>query len=114
FSGLSVWAGGITTDRIVSDPALRAFADALMAEVLVAAAACGVVLDPRSPARNMKQTEGMGTYRPSMLVDYLAGRPVEWEAIVAEPLRRGEAAGASLPRMRELLEGIQARIQAAR
>ncbi|MBK8804521.1 MAG: 2-dehydropantoate 2-reductase [Fibrobacteres bacterium] len=110
FSGLSVWAGGITTDKIVSDPFLRSFAQELMEEVLVAAGACGVELDPRAPGRNMKQTEGMGAYRPSMLVDFLAGRPIEWEAIVDEPLRRGEAAGARLPRMRELLEGIRARV----
>lgn len=111
FSGLSVWAGGITTDLIVSDPSLRSFAQELMEEVLLAAGACGVELDSRAPARNMKQTEGMGAYRPSMLVDFLAGRPIEWEAIVAEPLRRGEAAGARLPRMRELLGGIRARIR---
>lgn len=110
FSGISVWAGGVTTDRIVSDPHLRRFAEELMDEVLVAAGACGVTLDPRAPARNMKQTEGMGAYRPSMLVDFLAYRPIEWEAIVAEPLRRGEEAGASLPRMRELLDGIRARL----
>jgi len=110
FSGLSVYAGGIATDRIVADPALRAFAVDLMAETLRAAAACGVELDPRSSGRNMAQTESMGAYRPSMLVDFLLGRPLELEAIVAEPLRRGEAAGAHLPRMRELLEGIRARI----
>lgn len=109
FSGLSVWAGGITTDKILADPYLRAFAAELMQEVLVAAMACGVDLDARAPARNMKQTEGMGAYRPSMLVDFLAGRPIEWQAIVAEPLGRGEAAGAHLPRMRQLLDGIRAR-----
>jgi len=110
FSGLSVYAGGITTDKIVADPSLRAFATDLMAEILRAAAACGVELDPRLPDRNLAQTESMGAYRPSMLVDFLLGRPLEVEAIVAEPLRRGEAAGAHLPRMRELLDGIRARI----
>jgi 2-dehydropantoate 2-reductase len=110
FSGLSVYAGGITTDRIVADPALRAFAVDLMAETLRAAAACGVELDPRLPERNMAQTESMGAYRPSMLVDFLLGRPLELESIVAEPLRRGAAAGADLPRMRELLAGMRARI----
>jgi len=110
FSGLSVYAGGITTDKIVSDPGLRAFAVELMAEILRAAAACGVELDPRLPDRNMAQTESMGAYRPSMLVDFLLGRPLELESIVAEPMRRGEAAGADLPRMRELLEGIRLRI----
>lgn len=110
FSGLSIYAGGITTDRIVGDPALRAFAMDLMEEILRAASACGVELDPGSPERNMAQTETMGAYRPSMLVDFLLGRPLEIDAIVAEPLRRGEAAGADLPRMRELLEGIRARL----
>ena len=110
FSGLSIYAGGVTTDRIVGDPVLRSFAMDLMQETLQAAAACGVDLDPASPGRNMAQTETMGAYRPSMLVDFLLGRPMEIDAIVAEPLRRGEAAGASLPRMRELLEGIRARL----
>lgn len=55
-------------------------------------------------------TAGMGAYRPSILVDYLEGRPLEWEAIVAEPLRRGLEAGASLPAMTRLLAGIRERI----
>lgn len=109
FSGLSVFAGGITTDRILSDDSLRAFARELMDEVLAGARACGVEIDPRSPDRNMKLTAGMGPYRPSMLVDFLAGRPLEVDCIVGEPLRRAEAAGARLPRMRELLDGIRAR-----
>jgi 2-dehydropantoate 2-reductase len=69
-----------------------------------------VALDPGLPERNMAQTEGMGAYRPSMLVDFLLHRPLEWESIVAEPLRRGEAAGADLPRMRELLAAIRSRV----
>jgi len=110
FSGLSIFAGGVTTDRIVSDPVLRAFAMDLMRETLQAAKACGVDLDPSLPQRNMEQTETMGAYRPSMLVDFLLDRPLEWESIVAEPLRRGERAGATLPRMRELLAGIKSRV----
>jgi 2-dehydropantoate 2-reductase len=49
----------------------------------------------------------MGAYRPSMLVDFQKRRPVEVSAIVAEPLRRGLAAGASLPLMSELFAGIR-------
>lgn len=110
FSGISLYAGGITTDRIMADPALREFARELMDEVLEAARACGVAVDPQVADRNMAETASMGAYRPSMLVDFQLGRPVEWESIVAEPLRRGEAAGAALPRMRELLEGIRGRL----
>lgn len=105
FSGLSVYLGGVTTDVVLSNH--RAFALELMHEVLAAARADGVELDPRMVAENMAQTEGMGAYRPSILVDLLKGRPTEHEAIVGEPLRRAEAAGIAVPRMRELWEGIQ-------
>lgn len=112
FSGLSIFYGGVATDAIVSDPGKAAFARALMAEVLEAARADGVDLDPRSMEDNFRQTLGMGAYRPSILVDFEKGRPTEHEAIVGEPLRRGEAAGIALPRMRELYEGILRQVEA--
>ena len=107
FSGLSLYYGGVATDAILADPDREAFARGLMREVLSASEACGVRLDPRAPEQNLSQTRGMGAYRPSMLVDFLLHRPVEVSAIVAEPLRRGLAAGASLPLMAELLAGIR-------
>jgi len=107
FSGLSVYHGGITTDLILDDPSRAKFARSLMDEVMVAAAACGVVLDPRAPDWNFAPTRDMGAYRPSMLVDFERKRPVELDPIVAEPYRRGTAAGAELPLMAELLDGIR-------
>lgn len=44
----------------------------------------------------------MGAYQPSSLVDFLAGREVEVEAIWGEPLRRAQAAGLAMPRLAEL------------
>jgi len=104
FSGLSIFLGGVTTDRILQGH--RGFALELMHEVVAAARADGVELDPRAIDDNMTQTEGMGAYRPSILVDFEKGRPTEHEAIVGEPLRRAEAAGIAVPRLRELYEGI--------
>lgn len=106
FSGLSIYFGGIATDRIVGEPEKAGFARGLMEEVLRAARADGVDLDPRSMEDNFRQTMGMGAYRPSILVDFDKGRPTEHEAIVGEPLRRAEAAGVAVPLMRELYEGI--------
>lgn len=106
FSGLSIALGGVTTDIIVTDPVHRARAVALMREVLLAARADGVELEERLIADNLAQTDGMGAYRPSILVDFLAGRPTEHEAIVGEPLRRAEAAGIAVPHIRELHESI--------
>lgn len=110
FSGLSIYYGGVTTDHLVHDPGKAAFARALMEEVLLAARADGVELDPRGIEDNFRQTAGMGAYRPSILVDFEKGRPMEHEAIVGEPLRRAEAAGIGVPRMRELYEGILRRV----
>ena len=44
----------------------------------------------------------MGAYKPSSLIDWELGRPVEVEAIWGEPLRQGIAAGAAMPRLEML------------
>ena len=44
----------------------------------------------------------MGAYQPSSLIDYLAGREVEVEAIWGEPLRRAQAAGVAMPHLEKL------------
>jgi 2-dehydropantoate 2-reductase len=44
-------------------------------------------------------TPALGAYQPSSLLDWLAGREVEVEAIWGEPLRRARAAGARTPRL---------------
>lgn len=107
FSGLSIYYGGVTTDHVLDGGEREKFAKDLMREVMEAASACGVELDPRSPEWNLSGTRTMGAYRPSMLVDFELGRPVEVEAIVAEPLRRGVASGADLPAMSRLIDGIR-------
>ena len=44
----------------------------------------------------MRATESMGPYKPSSLLDYLGGRPVEVEAIWGEAYRQGLAAKAGV------------------
>jgi 2-dehydropantoate 2-reductase len=41
-------------------------------------------------------------YKPSTLLDYEAGKPLELEAIWGEPLRRGQATRIKTPRLEEL------------
>ncbi len=107
FSGLSVYYGGITTDIILGDPEKKTMAEALMREVIVAAASDGVTLDPALIPANFESTARMGAYRTSMMVDFVHGRPIEHEAILGEPLRRGERAGFRLPALRQLYEGVR-------
>ncbi len=99
FNGLSILAGGADTAKILADETLRAATVATMNEVVDAANACGFSLEREAVAEQMKRTETMGNYKPSTLLDFEAGKPLEIEPIWGEPLRRARAAGASVPRM---------------
>lgn len=112
FNGLSISAGGLTTDRILADRVLRGRALALMLEVSAAAEACGHPFDRTHVDWQFKVTEGMGPYRPSSLIDYLEGRDVEVEGIWEEPLRRGTEARVRMPEMTRLLWELRERIAA--
>jgi len=107
FNGLSVAAGGIDTEAILSDDSLRSECLALMDEVIMSANKCGFPLPTTAAREQIKRTELMGAYKPSTLVDFHAGRPLEVEAIWGEPLRRAAAAGASTPRLHELYEKLK-------
>ena len=102
FNGLSVAAGGITTDKILADPELAGRARSLMEELQEAASVHGVDIEDRFLDRQFILTEPMGPYKPSSLIDFLAGREVEVDAIWGDPLRRGEAAGVHMPELKKL------------
>jgi len=106
FNGLAIAAGGIATDRICADAALVARVHALMREVQRAAARFGFEIADDFLRRQFDVTPPMGAYRPSSLVDFLAGREVELESIWGEPLRRAEAAGVPMPELARLYREI--------
>lgn len=99
FNGLSIAAGGVTTDVICADPALTAEVRALMEEIRAAAKALGHDIPAAFAQRQYDVTPPMGPYQPSSLVDHLAGRPVEVEAIWGEALRQASQVGADTPRL---------------
>lgn len=110
FNGLAIAAGGLTTDHILADPGLRERARRLMLEVQAAAAARGVPFGDEHIRRQFDVTAGMGAYRPSSLLDYLAGREVEVDPIWTLPLERGVSAGAPMPELARLLADIRGRL----
>ena len=110
FNGLAIAAGGLTTDRICADPALVARARALMHDIQHAAAAHGVTITDAFIDEQLRVTPPMGPYRPSSLVDYLAGREVELEPIWGEPLRRARAAGVDTPALAQLYTDLLAKL----
>jgi len=48
----------------------------------------------------------MGPYKPSSLIDFLANKPVEVDAIWGEPLRRGQARGVPMPECERLFHQL--------
>lgn len=101
FNGLTITAGGIDTATILADEHLRGLTLTLMDEVIAAANACGYALPASAALEQIKRTEAMGAYKPSTLIDFEAGRPLEIEPIWGEPLRRARAAGVPVARWEE-------------
>lgn len=104
FNGLTIAAGGITTDLVLADAGLRQLSRALMAEVIQGAAALGFTIPESFADFQMSRTPPLGAYKPSSLLDWQAGRELEVESIWGEPVRRAAAAGCALPRMEMLYQ----------
>jgi 2-dehydropantoate 2-reductase len=85
----------------------------LIDEIIAAAARFGYVISADFVTEQFAHTRRMGSYQPSSLTDYLAGREVEVEAIWGEPLRRAQAAGVAMPHLQELYTTLK-RLTAAR
>jgi 2-dehydropantoate 2-reductase len=106
FNGLSVVAGGIDTAKILADENLRLLALELMDETIAIANASGHLLPTALALEQMDRTSLMGEFKPSTLVDFLGGRPLEIEAIWGEPLRRAKSLGVAVPRLEELYQQL--------
>ena len=104
FNGLSI-AAGANVAGVLADAGLRRLARSLMDEVLDAARRLGHAIPDSFADWQLDRSDSMGGYRPSSMIDFELGRPVEVEAIWGEPLRQGIAVGASMPKL-EMLHAI--------
>ncbi len=86
-----------TTDALMADPNTVTLIRTLMTEVAAAAAAEGRELPASLIEDLLAITARMTPYATSMKLDADAGRPMEVEAMLAEPLRRAERAGVEMP-----------------
>ena len=107
FNGLAVAEGGLTVDKILGDRMLKARCQALMNETITAATALGHPIEKQYADLQIERTYSMGAYQPSTLVDWLAGRELEIEAMWGEPLRRAKTIGLSLPHLQLLYERLK-------
>ncbi len=108
FNGLTLALGGVTSDETLRDPANEARVWALVREVQAIARAEGVDIADAFLQDQIERTKGM-RYKPSTMLDWQAGRPLELEPIWGEPLRRARRLGVPTPELERLHEELKAR-----
>src|SRR5215831_4813932 len=92
----------LTTDKLLADEQWCGLLRELMLEVIAASRALGFDVPESLADKQIERTRTMGAYKASTLLDFEAGRPLELASLFFEPLRIAEAAGASVPRLRQL------------
>lgn len=97
----------LTTDALLQDDRWAACVRELMLEIIAAARALRHDVSETLADKMIENTRTMGAYRASTLVDFERGRPLELESLFLEPLRRAEAAGVAMPRLRSLCRVLE-------
>ena len=101
----AVLAGRTGNARMALDPHLRIHLHACMMEVFNAVPRVLGRPFPDSlatPDRILKSTERNTGAKPSMLLDWIAGRPMELEVILGNPVRIAQRHGVDMPRLQSL------------
>jgi 2-dehydropantoate 2-reductase len=98
----------LTTDKLLGDVRWEIIVRELMLEVIAVAGALGMVIPVSFSEKQIERTRSMGEYKPSTLVDFAAGRPLELESLFLEPLRQAQRAGVATPRLEKLCRVLQA------
>ena len=106
FNGLCVIAGGVGVDQVIEEPPLYDAAYEIIREIvaignadLEAHGETNRIDGPRIANQFLTQTLGMGAYRPSTVIDYNEGRPLELDAIFRQPVQRASELGMPCPMM---------------
>ena len=107
FNGLSALTNQ-TVDKIVKDKSLRSCAYELMKEAQMAAASYGLMISDAFLEKMMGYSDALETYYTSMHLDFLNSRPMEFESIIGEPLRRGLKNAVPMPQTESLYRKLLA------
>jgi 2-dehydropantoate 2-reductase len=89
---------GATADRLLGDPALRGWILESMAELSALGALIGCPIAESGEDR-LGVTARLGSFKPSMLQDVEAGRPIELEALVGAPREIASRLGFATPQL---------------
>ena len=107
FNGLCLALGGIDVEKLFAMPEQVRRARAIIDEVCITAMLRGFPTPKGIADYQMTRTAKMGPFIPSSAVDYLKGRPVEYEAIWGNPLKRAQAVHAHVPLWEQLCVDIR-------
>ena len=75
------------TDELMKEPHMRQLINELMLEVIAAGNACGAHIKEEFADKMMDYTDSMRPYKPSMKVDFDAGRMIEIGYIYSNPVK---------------------------
>ena len=92
----------LTTDRLLADPGWAGVVREVMRDVIEASNALGFPIPREFADEQVRRTLDMGAYKPSTMIDFEAGRPLELEALFLLPLAHARRAGLPVPAMSRL------------
>lgn len=95
------------TDEIMGDTNTRNLVTEIMQEVLEGAKSCQCQIPDSYIQKMLDHTDKLKPYLTSMKIDYDLQRPLEIEAIVANPLRMANKAGVNLPKIAMLYQQLK-------
>lgn len=99
--------GCLTTDKLLGDPRWEKLVHELMLEVIRVASGLGFDIPDSLAAKQIERTRTMGAYKPSSLIDFERGQPIELQSLFLEPLRQIQHAGISAPRLSALCSVLE-------
>lgn len=92
----------LTTDKLLQDAKWSVVVRELMHEVIATARGLGFDLPDSLVDKQIERTLTMGAYKPSTVLDFENGLPLELDALFAEPLRQAQIAKIVTPRLANL------------
>jgi 2-dehydropantoate 2-reductase len=101
----SILSGGLGPAAMISDPELAMHLRGVMEEVWVAAAKIlgrPFPTELATPERILASAARNKEGRPSMLLDWESGRPLEVEVILGNPVRMARARGVDMPKVQAM------------
>src|SRR5690606_8643237 len=94
----------LATDTLLADSKWTALVREVMLEVITAAGRLGFEIPRAMIEDQIERTRRMGAYKASTIIDFERRQPLEIESVFWEPLRRAEATGAAMPRLRAICQ----------